>query len=409
MAVRQQALTIVGEIRDDALAGLPATFDRVAHDVLNVLEAQVPTLHFGRFVIVAGAPGDDQTGVKRPARLIFESNFDGELAPHLAELQKALAPFEDEIFGAWKDYRKSELATFATSHALPATTFYLGHPGLSVRQIKGDRALRLRLEELLDARKTNGERPSQVRRELLDAVGAGFTLGHVDRGLPNERVALARFVTGTVVPAFSAVLPLLAVSRYFENQEQATEKPALIDEDADILRRINAKEDAAAQNGLTHYVAMRPGLFRKRFSSLVMWFLENARKDVAYQGQLGGIQSIHFARWVHLPDDSLLFFSNYDGSWESYLGDFVDKAHIWLSAVWSNTRWFPKTSWLVMEGAAKESSFKQWTRTCQVENQIWFSAYRDLTVGDVLRNAKLREGAVGEMTDEEAQAWLDQL
>src|SRR5690606_32285748 len=124
--------------------------------------------------------------------------------------------------------------------------------------------------------------------------------------------------------------------------------------------------------------------FRKTTMRLVLWFLEHARKKVAYEGRLGGISSIHFARWVFLDDDTVLFFSNYDGSWEAYLGDFVDKAHHYLSAVWSNTRWFPPTRALVFGGAAQEATFKQWTRTFQVENQIWYSAYPHLTVADVL-------------------------
>ena len=33
----------------------------------------------------------------------------------------------------------------------------------------------------------------------------------------------------------------------------------------------------------------------------------------------------------------LLFLSNYGGSWESYLEDFITKAHTGLTGVWSNT------------------------------------------------------------------------
>ena len=412
MAVQQQALTVVGEIRDEALSGLPAVLENAAHDVLNALEAKVPTLHFGRFVIVGSAAGDDQTGEKRPARLVLESNFDGELAPHLNELAAALAPFEDAIFGAWKGYEKGKLAEFVAAHSLPARTFYLGHPGLTAVQIKKDRALRIALEDLLDRLPTARRSAQQVRSDLLAALAATnqeYSLGHIDRGLPNEKVALARFIVGTVVPFAAAAAALVGYSRIAETEEQKAEKPELIDEDADILKRINAKEDASAQNGLTHYVALRPGKYRKTVVSLVLWFLEQARRDIAYQGQLGGIESIHFARWVFLPDDSLLFFSNYDGSWESYLGDFVDKAHSYLSLVWSSTRWFPKTEFVIFGGASKESSFKQWTRTCQLENQIWYSAYRDLTVGEVLKNATLREGAVGDMSEADAQTWLEML
>jgi hypothetical protein len=148
---------------------------------------------------------------------------------------------------------------------------------------------------------------------------------------------------------------------------------------------------------------------RKAMLAIILWVVERARHTIAYEGMLGGITSIHFARWVDLGDGTLLFFSNYDGSWEAYLGDFVDKAHIYLTAVWSNTRWFPTAHGIFFGGASKEATFKQWTRTCQVENQIWYSAYKDLTVLDVHRNAAIREGASGEMNEKQAQAWLARL
>ena len=197
-------------------------------------------------------------------------------------------------------------------------------------------------------------------------------------------------------------MPLVVESR----EARSEPPPKLVTEGDPRLDPIIAHEDSVSQNGLTHFVPLRPGAFRRATMRLVLWFLERARRNVAYEGRLGGISSIHFARWVLLEDDTVLFFSNYDGSWEAYLGDFVDKAHHYLSAVWSNTRWFPRTHALVFEGAAREAAFKQWTRTFQVQNQIWYSAYPHLTVSDVLTNARIRERATGTMDERDAQAWL---
>ena len=60
-------------------------------------------------------------------------------------------------------------------------------------------------------------------------------------------------------------------------------------------------------------------------------------------GFLGAIGTIHAARWVTIPGTrELVFFSNYGGSWESYLEDFITQAHEGLTAVWSNTIGFPR-------------------------------------------------------------------
>ena len=60
-------------------------------------------------------------------------------------------------------------------------------------------------------------------------------------------------------------------------------------------------------------------------------------------------------------------------------------------------------------GASQESRFKQWTRTFQLENQIWYSAYPELTVGNIINNAKIREQAVGDLDEQGAQEWLKRL
>jgi len=414
VAIRQQALTVVAPVRKDARESLSARLDAAESDVQDALVA-VKTLHFARFVLIDGKDGPK-------SRLAFETNHDGELGPHLEAVARVLAPFEDVLFGAWEGYRTGDLAGFVEKHALPASTFYLGHPGLSVEQIKDDREIRLELQRVLDAevdangaRGRDGETASSVRSRLLAQLAgtkhwANLATGPVDRGLPVQPFANIHFyaiVIFVIVPLALVLLPIALLIEWRERRDEAPRE--LVAEDDPRLDPINRREDAISQNGLTHHVPLRAGPFRRITLRLVLWFLEHARQKIAYEGTLGGITSIHFARWVLLDDETVLFFSNYDGSWEAYLGDFVDKAHFYLTAVWTNTKWFPKTNALIFGGAAKELTFKRWTRTFQVENRIWYSAYKDVTVSDVLRNALVREGASGDMTEEQARAWLARL
>jgi hypothetical protein len=89
--------------------------------------------------------------------------------------------------------------------------------------------------------------------------------------------------------------------------------------------------------------------------------------------------------------ERLMFFSNFDGSWERYLGDFVDQAHNGLTAVWSNTIGFPPTKGLVNEGASNVDVFKAWTRQYQIRTQVWYSAYPTSTVTNIRNAIALRE------------------
>jgi hypothetical protein len=148
---------------------------------------------------------------------------------------------------------------------------------------------------------------------------------------------------------------------------------------------IGLEEDRVEQNGLTHLVALKPGWYRLFTLKLVLYLLP------ALVGRLGGVRATHFARWVALRDRRLLFFSNYDGSWEAYLGELIDKASRGLTMIWTNTIWYPKTRFLLFKGARDEAAFKAWARAHQVPTQVWFSAYPGLSVGDVLDNARLRE------------------
>jgi len=411
-ATQQHALTVVANLRSDLgpLDAVAAEMRKVRDDV-NLALKRVKTLHFGRFVMLPDEPGAP------PTRMAFESNYDGPRDRHLLELAHALAPFEDRLF-VWEGYQKGGFVSFAEAHALPESTFYLGHPGLTVERILADDDVRDRLAALLDAMdaadELDGKGAWQIRDTLLERLSADATprvLGAVDRGLPVQPFAERKFYLIAAGVVAGGVLGFLGPVLATEAREQADEakpgqEPKLISEGDRRLDPIIEHEDRVTQNGLTHFVPLRPGKLRKLSMSIVLWTLEQARKNIAYEGTLGGITSIHFARWVVLPDDRVLFFSNYDGSWEAYLGDFVDKAHIYLSAVWSNTKWFPKTHALVLKGASQEARFKQWVRTFQVENQIWYSAYPHLTVENILANARIREGAVGTMTGEEARAWL---
>src|SRR5262249_51823220 len=154
---------------------------------------------------------------------------------------------------------------------------------------------------------------------------------------------------------------------------------------------IGLEEDRVDQNGLTHLVPLKPGAYR-RFALRTMGELVTALADAgALAGKLGGIDTIHFARWVVLPDQRLLFLSNYDGSWEASLGDFTDKGATGLAMIWTNPVWFPRTRFLLFRGARDEVAFKAWTRAYQMRTQVWYSAYPTLSVGDVLRNAEIRE------------------
>jgi hypothetical protein len=103
----------------------------------------------------------------------------------------------------------------------------------------------------------------------------------------------------------------------------------------------------------------------------------------------------------------LLFASNYDGSLDSYMDDFINKVAFGLNLVFSNGIGYPRTRFLVLDGASDEQAFKNYIRRHQFPTEVWYKAYPDLSAADLARNRRIREGFERRtMTETEARAWL---
>ena len=105
------------------------------------------------------------------------------------------------------------------------------------------------------------------------------------------------------------------------------------------------------------------------------------------------MQTIHFARWVFLDDKTrVAFTSNYDGSHQSYMDDFINKVAWGLNLSFSHGVGWPRTRWLVARGARIENKFKNYQRRHQLPTQVWYKAYPGLALVDLKRNQRIREG-----------------
>jgi hypothetical protein len=414
--VRQQALTVVAPIEP----GRESALDQWLRDNKRTLQralAHSKTTHFARWVLLAPSRGEAGETIGDKHLLAFETNFDGELQEHLADLRAALGGLLDGAFAGVQGYPGSEqlaeLASFVRGSSHRTAAFYIAHPGLSVPVVHGDAAIRqaveARLRELSHGAKVEATDALSLALELQRTARGlaqkdGLTLGYVDRGLSEK--------PGVIERAFMRPLSVIAafvLAPFFEWKDELTRRNQPSFETPELRAKrdsIGLEEDRVDQNGLTHLVPIKPGWYRT-FALGVMVHLVTALADAgALIGRLGGIQTIHFARWVVLPDKRLLFFSNYDGSWEAYLGDFIDKASMGLTMIWTNTIWYPKTRFLLFQGATDEEAFKAWTRACQVPTQVWYSAYPLLSVGDVLHNAKVRELLGSELDTQKSERLL---
>jgi deferrochelatase/peroxidase EfeB len=206
--------------------------------------------------------------------------------------------------------------------------------------------------------------------------------------------------------AIPVVAILAAVYALLRRKEQTD----WLDERApqrDVLAAILENENQLAHNHMVSVTQLKPGPIRMFTVKLAFWIIGQLALRKFLPGRLGEIGTIHFARWVTLPGGrDFVFFSNYGGSWESYLEDFITKAHNGLTAVWSNTLGFPRTQNLFQGGATDGERFKRYARRSMIPTPFWYSAYPTLTTDNIRTNATIRCGLAAAMTDEEAIAWL---
>ena len=322
--------------------------------------------------------------------LVFELSADGEANALLSAVAERLGSRLSPIFALARDRGSDQLDAYWKAHLVPVGqgffdnpgVVFAGTPGLSVRRIRQECALAAHVSTLLGDQAQEGrtafDQLTGVRRSLnadpqwrwalvperTAALDSGRSIAQAAGPLvwsavrtylwplviPPVVALIAVFIqhggTGTaLVRAVSAtlwttILTLLAAIlalglayvalRRKENSNIQEDRPP----DPRIVARTMARENFALQNHLAAVSVMKPGLLRRvALVRVVFWLIANLATHLYRPGFLGTLGTIHFARWVMVPGTGdLLFLSNYGGSWESYLEDFITKAHFGLTA-----------------------------------------------------------------------------
>jgi hypothetical protein len=444
MITYQHPFTVISPVDPAKLEYLRVLLDSIQQPDIEsntlVPFPKIRSVHFARFVLL-------ECDVDRfPVQLVFSTDFDGDERAHIAELLSEAQAGLEQIYQCCEGF-SGDLPAYWAAHQVPIQAFYNGHPGSSVAQIRQENALRQAIADYLNQAYQDGVvqqlQPGQVKKMVAAFIGqnSDFSWALRDKGLSSfqqflfhRRALMAGIATAigllllagfTLVqvckllriPLGLAVLAVIAsvggAALVGKRKLNRLENTDLIEDETPTPRHVGVLMDAEnfqVQNQLSHLVEIKPGRFRRGLLKFVLKSINFLARTFFNKGELGSIPSIHFARWVMTDQDRrLLFFSNFDGSWENYLGDFVDKAAVGLTAVWSNTRNFPRSHNLIQAGARDEHQFKEWARHLQVSTQVWYSPYKKLSVQNINNNAHIRAGLFRQMDDAQAQAWLDRI
>ncbi|MFP2928464.1 hypothetical protein ACLESO_25360 [Pyxidicoccus sp. 3LG] len=449
---------------------------------------RLETTHFLSWVLVPG-PRDEQ-GREGAPRLVCEASFDEPREDFLKRLHReAGSTLKEQVYShcapsPWTDAGGFE--AFFLAHSRKAALLYAGYPEVSVGMIDEDDGAHWRFHQRIVMGLASGatgitgpqggsedERIDQVvdlchgfvtEAEAPGAAAARSQLP-LDPGRepPSWRTRFMRSLPARIARS-ALVVPAGVVGGLLLGYEVLSSAVAEVrsrlrggasplttadageaarKRRAQALARIEDREDHKGQNHLTHYVELKPGLLRLPVLRVVLWGWGQLAKIWFTEGSLGGIEGIHFARWLIIdggrrrwpsptkegrrrwPEVSLkrrcmLFLSNYDGSWERYLSSFIDRGGIGLTTIWCNTqgfprtrlRWSPSSGWWPFKlelGSDRAEEFKQWVRDHQLPSLIWYSRHPDLSVVNIRRNREIHAGVGLDADPMKRRRWLQLL
>ena len=425
---RQSAFMVVAEIRPGAekeLRNLLATLNH-APGIVNPGNAlvpfrQFPQLHFARFVILTDSTTADLavSGVSfpdAPTLLAFLGDCDGPAEALLQDFADKASDGLQRIFSHCADFDTAvPLARWMIGHNTPPAVQYANWVGRTVLQVREEAALHVALKRYLQEEGTDSPSPRTLRERLyarvardgpaltpLAAPSAAETIGELLHALGGIAVILLAAPFALLAAPFY----LLALRRHEMQDPAITPRP-----EEDHIRALGVIEDHDVTNQFSAFGNVKPGRFRLWSLIVILWVVGLTTRHLYIRGHLARVGSIHFARWVFLDGHRRLFFgSNYDGGLDSYMDDFINKVAFGLNLVFSNGIGYPRTRFLVLDGAKDEQGFKNYIRRHQLPTEVWYKAYPGLTAFDLARNARIRRGLERSGgSDADIRQWLAEI
>jgi hypothetical protein len=421
--IPQDSFTIAAQVRPGQVPALrellatmtaqPGTAD--PHNAL-IPFARFEQLHYARLVVLDDLCLGDlaQYGTSfpdAPIWLVFLGDCDGRAAEAIQAIARDAAPGLRQIFAHCTDFdANADLGRWMQAHAIPAAVAYVNWVGRTVQNVRQEAALHAALRESLSS--VSGGTASAMREQLIAAVRRdGRAPTPIASTPPVWLFMHILYLIGAalVLIAFVPIAVLGAIPYLIYLRHRETVDPPITPRpDPAQVATLAVREDHLIGNQFSAFGSVKPGRFRLWTLVFVLWVVNLSTRFVYVRGLLARVGTIHFARWVFLDDRRrLLFASNYDGSLDSYMDDFINKVAFGLNLVFSNGIGYPRTRFLVLDGASDEQAFKNYIRRHQLPTEVWYKAYPDLSAADLAHNRRIREGFERRtMTETEARAWL---
>ena len=433
--IRQYPLTLITPVLMERKAELFTFLHKIKEFLNKNIDNEIKsvddigTIHYARWVVIDYEIEKGKSALGDMPKLVYSSNFDYETKhpdknssatageQHIRDLCTKAGDIIDEIYDCCEGYPPKEnrnpqsRINYLKKCIVSTSAFYQGSPGRTVKQIKGESDLRNAIRKFLDSKKWDNQPAKYIHREIQKAV---FENKEHDFSWAKDPIKLPRVNWWALIlvgVGLLILLPLLIIwilivqFAYERHDKYFTLKRSQLNKEQ--IKKLETYEDFEMQNQFSQLVVMKPGKVRLITFKLMMFVARILIRFQFVKGKLMGIPTIHFARWVLFDNNKrVLFFSNFDGSWQQYLGDFIDESGWGLTGIFSNTTNFPKTRFLFFGGAKDEEHFLAWSRNSEIQTQVWYNAYPHLSIKNVNNNSRIRCQLIKNLSEQDAVEFL---
>ena len=348
---RRQALTAILPVRAGSEGVLEAELRLRKKEWLAGL-GRSQALHFAKLALLPNGPG--------AANLVLETSFEGSLTEHLHELWESSASTWSDLLRHCEggtELDRDRFRQLIDRHAVRVAADCSAHDGFSRALIENDARLDQAVQRLLHhpqtARIRTGMRPLELVAQLQKTLSEQpeVWLGSVEPADSRvDAVAADDRGAGQGVRRLAVSLAWFGL-RWLDFWGRRARGGASAPAPGD-------SESSAEVCLQSAWIAVSPpahGRFRR-------WALSTLMRALAPDSLAQA--RVHALRWVRLADGRLLVSVTHDGSFSAF------RARL------------PRTS------AAYLSVHRV---RFEARAQIWYSAYPELAVSDVLRNHRIRE------------------
>ena len=418
---KQRPLILLTPVKPDRLNALNELLNKIKTAMQAGTESEfkkLNTVHYARWVILDRESFRDEPAIPVSPRLIFSSNYDGNEDHHLDDFVTVLEKYVDQVYECCEGYpepaarSKESRKRYLKQWRTDTSAFYIGAPGRSLQQIEQENKLRNHIWSFVTKNNWNGKSAREIHHAIRNEVDSKpeFTWSKEKIKVPGIKW-LPLIGYGLLIIAVSPFMILWILYIFFFHELRDKYKPTTLSQIPDsLVSKLEKDEDFFPQNQFTQVVVMKPGIVRQLNFRIWMLRTKVLASYMFVKGKLLNIPTIHFARWVLFDNKKhVLFFSNFDGSWQQYLGDFIDQSGWGLSGIFSNTVNFPTTRFMVTGGAYDEEHFLAWSRSTQIPTNVWYSAYPHLSIKNIINNTKIRNELRDNLSEKKAQLFLKRI